>query len=171
MDAHKIEAGLLAFGAITGIRRASPETARFMDGLGVRLRILRESTPDARLYTTSRLVYRNGYVLPELELESGVRHVAGPTTIRVTGAGTLGAEASHHTRGRVGLGARWERGRLFADSSATVCVSRASGADRVARRLPGGDRIRDLGRRRRDVRPRCWRVSDARRAGSASSSI
>ena len=119
VDAHKIEAGLLAFGAITGLRRASPETARFMDGLGVRLRILRESTPDARLYTTSRLVYRNGYVLPELELESGARHVAGPTTIRVTGAGTLGAEASHHTRGRVGLGARWERGRLFADSSAT----------------------------------------------------
>ena len=90
VDGHRIEAGLLAFGAITGLRRASPETARFMDGLGVRLRILRASTPDARLYTTSRLVYRNGYVLPELELESGARHVAGPTTIRVTGGAVTG---------------------------------------------------------------------------------
>jgi hypothetical protein len=115
---HKIEAGLLAFGAITGIRMASPSTARFMDGLGVRLRILRKSTPDARLYTTSRLVYRNGYVLPELDLETGVRRVAGPAAIRVTAAGTFGAEAMHHTRGRIGLGARWERGRLFADTNA-----------------------------------------------------
>jgi hypothetical protein len=119
VEGHKIEAGLLAFGAITGIRMASPGTARFMDGLGIRLRILRASTPDARLYTTSRLVYRNGYVLPELELESGARRMAGRTTIRVTTAAVAGAEASHHTRGRVGLGARWERGRLFADSNVT----------------------------------------------------
>jgi len=117
LERHKITAGLLAFGAITGIRMGSPSTARFMDGLGVRLRILRTSTPDARLYTTSRLVYRNGYVLPELDLETGVRRAAGPATIRVTGAGTFGAEAYHHTRGRVGLGARWERGRLFADTN------------------------------------------------------
>ncbi len=38
-------------------------------------------------------------------------------TLRVTAAGTFGAEAYHHTRGRVGLGARWERGRLFADTN------------------------------------------------------
>jgi hypothetical protein len=119
VEGHKIEAGLLAFGAITGIRMASPGTARFMDGLGIRLRILRTSTPDARLYTTSRLVYRNGYVLPELELESGARRMAGRTTIRVTTAAVAGAEAIHHARGRVGLGARWEGGRLFADTSAT----------------------------------------------------
>lgn len=118
LERHKITAGLLAFGAITGIRMGSPSTARFMDGLGVRLRILRKSTPDARLYTTSRLVYRNGYVLPELDLETGARRAAGPATIRVTAAGTFGAEAYHHTRGRVGLGARWERGRLFADTNA-----------------------------------------------------
>ena len=119
LERHKITAGLLAFGAITGIRMGSPSTARFMDGLGVRLRILRKSTPDARLYTTSRLVYRNGYVLPELDMETGVRRTAGPATIRVTAAGTFGAEAVHHTRGRVGMGARWERGRLFGDTSAT----------------------------------------------------
>jgi hypothetical protein len=118
LERHKITAGLLAFGAITGIRMGSPSTARFMDGLGVRLRILRKSTPDARLYTTSRLVYRNGYVLPELDLETGVRRAAGPATLRVTAAGTFGAEAYHHTRGRVGLGARWEHGRLFADTNA-----------------------------------------------------
>jgi hypothetical protein len=57
-------------------------------------------------------------VLPELDLETGVRRGAGPATIRVTAAGTFGAEAFHHTRGRVGLGARWERGRLFADTNA-----------------------------------------------------
>ena len=117
LERHKITAGLLAFGAITGIRMGSPSTARFMDGLGVRLRILRKSTPDARLYTTSRLVYRNGYVLPELDLKTGVRRAAGPATLRVTAASTFGAEAYHHTRGRVGLGARWERGRLFADTN------------------------------------------------------
>jgi len=119
LERHRITAGLLAFGAITGIRMGSPSTARFMDGLGVRLRILRKSTPDARLYTTSRLVYRNGYVLPELDIETGVRRPAGPATIRVTAAGTFGAEAMYHTRGRVGMGARWERGRLFGDTSAT----------------------------------------------------
>ncbi|HVQ42577.1 MAG TPA: hypothetical protein VMS54_10230 [Vicinamibacterales bacterium] len=118
LERHKITAGLLAFGVITGIRMGSPGTARFMDGLGVRLRILRKSTPDARLYTTSRLVYRNGYVLPELDLETGVRRAAGPATIRVTAAGTFGAEAVYHTRGRLGMGARWERGRLFADTNA-----------------------------------------------------
>jgi hypothetical protein len=118
LEKHKITTGLLAFGTITGIRLASPGTARFMDGMGVRLRILRASTPDARLYTTSRLVYRNGYVLPELDLETGVRRAAGPATLRVTAAGTFGAEALYHTRGRVGVGARWERGRLFADTNA-----------------------------------------------------
>jgi hypothetical protein len=118
LERHKITAGLLAFGAITGIRMGSPSTARFMDGLGVRLRILRKSTPDARLYTTSRLVYRNGYVLPELDIETGVRRPAGPATIRVTAAGTFGAEAVYHTRGRLGMGARWERGRMFADTNA-----------------------------------------------------
>ena len=119
LERHKITAGLLAFGAITGIRMSSPGTARFMDGMGVRLRILRISTPDARRYTTSRLIYRNGYVLPELELEGGARRPAGPATIRLTAAGTFGAEAYHHTRGRVGMGARWERGRLFGDTNAT----------------------------------------------------
>ena len=118
VEDHKIEAGLAAFAAVTSIRWASPRTARFMDGLGIRLRILRKSTPDARLYTTGRLVYRNGYVLPEFELESGVRHVSGPTTFRATGAAVVGAEASQHARGRVGVGARWERGRLFADTNA-----------------------------------------------------
>lgn len=119
LERHKITAGLLAFGAITGIRMSSPGTARFMDGMGVRLRVLRLSTPDARRYTTSRLIYRNGYVLPEIELESGALRRAGPATIRVTAAGTFGAEAYHHARGRVGIGARWERGRLFGDTNAT----------------------------------------------------
>ena len=119
VDKHKIEAGLLAFGAITGLRIASPRAARFMDGLGVRLRIFRASTPDARLYTTSRLVYRNAYVLPEFELEGGARRPAGPATIRMTAAAVVGAEAIHRARGRVAFGARWERGQLFADTNAT----------------------------------------------------
>jgi hypothetical protein len=116
---HKLEAGLLTFAAITSLRYASPGTAHFMDGLGIRLRIFRASTPDARYYATSRLVYRDAHVLPELELETGARHVSGTTTYRVTGATVLGAEAVNHARGRVGFGARWERGRLFADTSAT----------------------------------------------------
>jgi hypothetical protein len=118
-EGHKIETGLLAFGAITGLRMASPGAARFMDGLGVRMRIWRTSTPDARRYTTGRLVYRNGHVLPELDIEGGARRVIGPTTMRVTAAAAVGAEASDHARGRVALGARWERSRLFADTSAT----------------------------------------------------
>jgi len=119
VERHKIEAGIAAFAAITGIRLASPGTARFMDGLGVRLRIMRVSTSDARLYTTGRLVYRNAYVFPELELESGVRHVAGSTTLRATTAAVFGAEAIEHARGRAGMGARWEHGRVFVDTNAT----------------------------------------------------
>jgi len=115
---HKLEAGLIAFGAITGLRMASPQTARFADRFGLRVRISRLSTPDARLYTTSRLVYRNGYVLPELELEGGARRVRGAMTLRATVGGVFGAEASQHTRGRMALGARWERGHWFADTNA-----------------------------------------------------
>jgi hypothetical protein len=55
VEDHKLEAGVLAFAAITGLRWASPGSARFMDGLGVRLRILRVSTLTAA-YTTGRLV-------------------------------------------------------------------------------------------------------------------
>jgi hypothetical protein len=117
---HKIEAGLLAFGAITALRKSDPGTARALDRMGIRLRISRMSTPDARLYTTSRLIYRNGFTLPELEMEGGARHAAGSMTLRVTMSGTVGAEAVHHTRGRTGFGARWERGRWFADTNAIL---------------------------------------------------
>jgi hypothetical protein len=140
LEKHRITAGLLAFGAITGIRMGSPGTARFMDGLGVRLRVLRASTPDARLYTTGRLVYRNGYVLPELDVESGIRRAAGPATLRLTATGTFGAEAYHHTRGRTGLGARWERGRWFADTSAAYAFP-----DNLARTELRGGYLADTG--------------------------
>lgn len=116
---HKLETGLLTFAAITSLRYASPGTAHFMDGLGIRLRVFRAATSDARYYATSRLVYRDAHVLPEFELETGARHVSGTTTYRVTGATVLGAEAADHVRGRAGFGARWEHGRLFADTSAT----------------------------------------------------
>jgi hypothetical protein len=119
VEGHKVEAGLAAFVAITGMRYASPGAARFMDSLGVRLRIMRVSTQDARLYTTGRLVYRNSYVFPELELESGLRHVVGTTTLRATTAAVFGAEAIDHARGRAGMGARWEHGQLFVDTNAT----------------------------------------------------
>jgi len=66
---HRLEVGLLAFGAITGLRMASPQTARAVDRFGLRVRLGRRSTRDARLYTTSRLVYRSGHTLPELARE------------------------------------------------------------------------------------------------------
>lgn len=117
-QSHKLETALLAFGAVTGVRAASPGAARFMDQLGLRLRIFRESTADTRLYSTGRLVYRNAYVLPELDLEGGARHSMGPVTLRATATGTVGVEAIERARGRLSFGARWERGNVFADTNA-----------------------------------------------------
>jgi hypothetical protein len=108
----------MAFGAVTGLRAASAGAARFMDQLGIRLRVFRQSTSDARAYTTGRLVYRNAHVLPELDLEGGARHVAGAVTLRATLTGSVGVEAADHARGRMAMGARWERGNMFADTSA-----------------------------------------------------
>lgn len=119
IDGHEVAASLLAFGAVTALRAASPETARFLDRLRVKARIFRESTKDARLYATGRLAYRNGHMLPELDLEGGARHVLGATTLRATAIGTVAAGAGDRARGRVALGARWERGNLFADTNAT----------------------------------------------------
>jgi hypothetical protein len=119
VEGHKVEGGLLAFGAITGLRLASPGAARFMDGLGMRLRVWRTTTSDARLYSTGRLVYRNAHPLPDLEFESGTRRVSGPTMFRLNVTASVGADASYRASGRMGLGTRWQRGRVFADTSAT----------------------------------------------------
>lgn len=119
VNGHKIESGLLAFGAITALRISSPGAARFMDGLGVRLQAWQASSSDARLYSRGRLIYRNAHPLPDLEIESGIRHVNGPTTFRFTTTGSVGIDAAYRTSGRMGVGTRWQRSRLFADTNAT----------------------------------------------------
>ncbi|HEX5070875.1 MAG TPA: hypothetical protein VFV78_11735 [Vicinamibacterales bacterium] len=119
VQGHKLEGSLLAFGAITALRMKSPGAARFMDGLGMRLRVWQASSSDRRLYSTGRLVYRNAHPLPDLELESGTRHVSGSATFRLTTTAALGVDALYRASGRMGIGTRWQRGGLFADTNAT----------------------------------------------------
>ena len=131
---HRLMMGLGAFGAITALRRSNPDAARFIDRLGLRLRLSRKSRHDGRMYTISRLVYRNGYTLPELEFESGTRQSAGAITVHTSVAGTVSAEALHRARARVAAGARWEHGPLFADTTALFAF-----VDQLARaELRGG---------------------------------
>jgi len=119
MEGHKVEGGLLAFGAITALRMASPGAARFMDGLGVRLRVWQAAPTGAHVYSSGRLVYRSAHPLPDLELEAGTRHVSGPTTFRLMTTASVGADVAYRASGRMGIGTRWQRGSLFADTNAT----------------------------------------------------
>lgn len=134
IEGHEVEAGVLAFAAITGLRAGSPAVAHFMDRMGVKFRVYSVSTNEAGLYSRGRLVYRDGNVLPDLDIEGGARHVVGNTTLRATVTSTLSAESEHHLRTAATLGARYDQGRYWLDSAVTYLYPQ----DRVETAIRGG---------------------------------
>jgi hypothetical protein len=136
IEGHEIEASIVAFAAITGLRAGSSGAAQFIDGLGVRLRIVDAHTEDGRLFGKGTLVYRDRHIFPDLDLETGARYVIGNTTLRATVTGTIApeAEGDQRLRGNVTLGARYGGERLWIDSA----VDYFAPEERVTATVRGG---------------------------------
>ncbi|MBK6684273.1 MAG: hypothetical protein IPG45_07355 [Deltaproteobacteria bacterium] len=131
---HEVEAGILAFAAVTGLRASSPDVARLMDRMGVKVRVFSVNSEDASLYSRGRLVYRDGHILPDLDVEAGARRTIGNTTLRGALTSTLSAEADAHVTGAATLGARYDEGRYWLDTAVTYFYPE----DRIHASMRGG---------------------------------
>lgn len=119
IEEHKIEAAVLAFSAVTGLRAASPEAAELIDDLGLRVNVWKERSDDGRLYTRGRLVWRDANVLPDLDIEGRATHPVGEhTTLRADLRGTLSIEGEPFTA-TASVGAHYSPGDFWLDTAAT----------------------------------------------------
>lgn len=120
VDEHKIELGVVAFAAVTGLRAASPEAAALIDDLGLRVDAWRERSDDGRLETRGRLVWRDQHVLPDLDVEGQAHTRVGDyTTLRAGLRGTLSLEAEDPFTGTATVGAHYGRDHLWLDAQGT----------------------------------------------------
>lgn len=121
LEEHKIEAAVVAFGSITAIRYTSPEAARTMDKFLPRIGIYERSFADDRVRLDADLRYRNGEVLPNLDVGVRARQPLNEhLTARVDAEGTVSVEADRLVSGRVSGGLRYTEGRNWADGSLYV---------------------------------------------------
>lgn len=134
IEGHEVEAGILAFAAVTGLRASSPDVARLMDRMGVKVRVFSVNSEDASLYSRGRLVYRDGRILPDLDVEAGARRTIGNTTLRGAVTSTMSVEANEHLTGAATLGARYDQGRYWLDTAVTYLYPE----DRVHAAMRGG---------------------------------
>ena len=129
LEEHKVEAAVVAAGAITAIRYASPEAAGLMDRVAPKVTVWRGGTDDGSLGGRARLAYRDRHVLPDLDLSGTARTEVGGVRLRASAGGTLSVEGAEHATGRLGLGARVGDSRHWADLSGTVDHRGRTGAD------------------------------------------
>lgn len=117
VDEHKVEVGVVAFAAVTGLRAASPEAAALIDDLGLRIDVWKERSDSGNLTTRGRLVYRDAHILPDLDVEAGAHHRVGDhTTLRATLRGTASLEGDEHFTGTGTVGAHYAEGDLWLDA-------------------------------------------------------
>lgn len=132
-EEHAVEAGIVAFGAVTGLRYASPEAARLMDGLS--FEVWDASTKDGRAHIEAELAYRDQHILPQLDLTATANTTVGLFDLRGGLESTIAPEADEDIlRGRVTVGARTQSDDLWADGS----ISRYLHRDRTRIDLSAG---------------------------------
>ncbi len=118
VDDHKIELGITAFAAITGLRASSPEAAKLMDQLKVKIRVWKSASEDGTLRSSGRLVYRDAHVFPDLDFSAqATKSVGNHTTLRASIDGTASAEADDYLTGTATVGAHYANGDFWADAS------------------------------------------------------
>jgi hypothetical protein len=118
IDAHRVESAVVAFAAVTSLRAASPDAAKLMDSVGVRIRVWRDSTDDGRFSTQGRLVYRDAHILPDLDIEGLANHRVGErTTLRAGFTGTLSLEGKEHLTGTGTVGAHYTAPGYWMDAA------------------------------------------------------
>ncbi len=119
IDEHKIELGVTTFAAVTGLRAASPEAAKLMDQLHIRIRAWKVESDDGRLSTTGRLSYRDAHILPDLDLQARAHTPFGDhTTLRASIDATLSLEGDEHYTATATLGAHYTNDPYWADAAA-----------------------------------------------------
>lgn len=136
---HAVEAGVVAFGAVTGLRYASPDAARLMDGLSVE--VWDATTEDDRGHIEAELTYRDQQILPQLDLTATGNTTVGRFDLRGELESTIALEDEQPLQGRVTLGARTENDHLWADGS----VSRYLHRDRTRINLSVGGHDEETG--------------------------
>ncbi|MCB9646228.1 MAG: hypothetical protein H6730_06470 [Deltaproteobacteria bacterium] len=118
IEDHKVESATVAFAAITGLRAASPDAAKLMDSLGVKIRVWKTQTNDGLLRTQGRLVYRDANVLPDLDVEGQLHHQLNDrTSLRAGITGTLSLEGSEHFTGAATIGAHYTGDNYWVDGA------------------------------------------------------
>lgn len=127
VDDHKIEVGVVAFAAVTGLRAASPDAAALIDDLGLRVDAWKEKSEDGTYSTRGRLVWRDQHVLPDLDIEGRVNHQIGDhTTLRGHVRGTASFEAEDNFTGTATVGAHYANGDLWFDAAGTYTYPKDS---------------------------------------------
>jgi hypothetical protein len=114
IEGHELEAGLVTFGAMTALRASSNDAARFIDRLSPRVTVWRNDN------TRVRLAYRNGEVLPNVDVSAYAAHAYGPVVFRGEIEARLSAENNRHMTGTATAGASWsDHQGHFIDAAAT----------------------------------------------------
>lgn len=118
VDEHKIELGVVAFAAVTGLRASSPEAAKLMDQLSLKVRVWKSKTDDGNLRSSGRLVWRDQHILPDLDVTAqATRAIGDRTTLRASLDGTASLEADRYLTGTATVGAHYVDGDFWADAS------------------------------------------------------
>lgn len=116
IDDHKIELGVTAFAAITGLRAASPEAAKLMDQLNIRVRAWKVSTDDGHFSSTGRIAYRDAHILPDVDFQLAAHAPFGEhTTLRAGVDGTLSLEGHDRLTATATVGAHYTNDPYWAD--------------------------------------------------------
>ena len=130
LEEHKIEAAVVAFGSITAIRYTSPEAARTLDRILPRIGVYDRVVLDGQGRIDADLRYRNGEVLPNLDLRFRAHHPLNErTTARLDAETTISVEADRHLTSRLTAGVRHTNGPNWVDGSAYVTHSGRHGVE------------------------------------------
>lgn len=126
IEGRELEVGLVAFGAVTGLRYASEDAAQLMDKLSIRSTIYSKHSDDQRSNVRARLAYRDAHVFPDLDIDAQTTRTVADTTLRASIRGTFAPEADQLLTGTATIGAHREIGDYWVDGSGSYY----SGTDR-----------------------------------------
>jgi hypothetical protein len=122
IDGHQVEVGLAGFAALTAARAASPDAAKALDALRIRVRVWSEHTEDGTLSTRGRLAWREGRVAPDLDVEAGAYRPLGSTMLHARLVGRIAPEASQPLTATATVGAHRISGAWAFDALSTYSL-------------------------------------------------
>lgn len=119
VEGHELEVGLVAFGAITAARAASPDVAGGLDRIIPAITVWRTQSDDGNSDARVRLRYRNEEIMPNIDIRARTARHYGPYTVHGELEGRISLENERHVTGTATAGASWNQDGRFVDASAT----------------------------------------------------